>query len=1086
MNDRRDPNSSPDLSTTPADPLRADPLASTEHVPGPASTESSHPSAPPPDSLPAVPGYHVLREIARGGMGRVLAAHDLTLERDVALKVLLPGAAADRFVRESKITARLPHPGIPPVYALGTLADGSPFLAMKLIAGQTLAHELQTADRPRLLQAFAQVCQAVGFAHSRGVVHRDLKPANVMVGAFGEVQVMDWGLAKYLTGREVEGEPRSPEALTGPGAGVDPNRTTDYRDPEASINEQTQAGTVLGTPAYMAPEQARGEAADARADVFALGGILCAVLTGQPPFCGKDLPEVLRRARAGELPEAHARLDGCGADGELVALCRRCLNPAAAARPANGQAVADELTAYLDGVQQRLRQAELAEAEARARAAGEAKRRRLTLALAATVLLAVTLGGGSWLWVRSDRAAHAAQVARDANAALNRATGLREQAKAAGGGGAALFAQAREQAQRASALVENSPAEEQLRAQVRSLLAELNEEEKDQQLVAALDAAQLAQAVTVAGESRFAVERVVPRFREALRAYGLPAGEAKPEVVAARLRQRPARVRAALVAALDEWIDLASDRRFGVREPHLSWLRAVVVAVEPQDDWTRRFRSAQQQTGRAKRREALERLAAEPGVGKLPAASLERLAGSLQALGSEASALKLRRLAQQQYSGDFRANQKLGIALRTLSPPESAEAVGYLTAAVALRPESPGARLNLANALGDLGKGKEAIACYQKAIDLDPQYAAAHNNLGVAFDAAGRPNQAIACYRRAIELDPKDASVHYNLGNTLKGKGKVNEAIACFRQAIALDPRFAQAHTNLGLELAGKGQLDEAIACYRKALKIDARLIQAHVNLGLALSAKGQVDEAIASYQKAIDLAPKDAMPHGALGQALLRQGRYAEARDASARALALLPEGHPLRARASEQIQACEQMLKLEARLPGLLQGEDVVRSAEEGLALAQMCQRKRLHAAAVRFSAGAFAADPRLAFNVQAQYRYSAACSAALAAAGQGEDAAKLDDAAKARLRSQALDWLKADLAVYTRLLDAGRPEARPFLVRTLSQWKQNRDLAGIRDQAALTRLPEQEQKAFTLLWTNVAALLKKAEPLAKKEGT
>ena len=135
--------------------------------------------------LPEVPGYRVVREIARGGMGRVLAAFDLALDRDVALKVLLPGASSDRFVRESKITARLPHPGIPPVHALGMLADGSPFLAMKLIAGQTLADEMKTADRPRLLQAFTQVCQAVGFAHSRGVIHRDLKPANIMVGAFG-------------------------------------------------------------------------------------------------------------------------------------------------------------------------------------------------------------------------------------------------------------------------------------------------------------------------------------------------------------------------------------------------------------------------------------------------------------------------------------------------------------------------------------------------------------------------------------------------------------------------------------------------------------------------------------------------------------------------------------------------------------------------------------------------------------------------------------------------------------------------------------------------------------------------------------
>ncbi len=369
--------------------------------------------------LPAVPGYRVLREIARGGMGRVLAAHDLTLDRDVALKILLPGANADRFVRESKITARLSHPGIPPVHALGTLADGSPFLAMKLIAGQTLAVEMKTADRPRLLQAFTQVCQAVGFAHSRGVIHRDLKPANVMVGAFGEVQVMDWGLAKDLTSREVADEPRSSEAQTIPVVGTDANQTTDCRAPGESTDDQTQAGTVLGTPAYMAPEQARGEAADARADVFALGGILCAILTGKPPFSGKSMREVIQRAGAADLAEAHARLDDSGLDADLVALCRHCLRPVPADRPANGQAVADGLTAYLHGVQERLRAAELQRAgaesraiEAQARAHSERRARRLLLGLAASVLLGA--GVASVLAVRSYWQAQAEKEARAA------------------------------------------------------------------------------------------------------------------------------------------------------------------------------------------------------------------------------------------------------------------------------------------------------------------------------------------------------------------------------------------------------------------------------------------------------------------------------------------------------------------------------------------------------------------------------------------------------------------------------------------------------------------------------------------------
>jgi serine/threonine protein kinase len=299
-----------------------------------------------------IPGYEVGGEIARGGMGAVLAARELALDREVAIKVLLPGVAAHlavrRFVVESRITARLPHPNIPPVYALGELADGSPFLAMKLIRGRTLAELLAdrpdpSADLPRFVGVVEQVCQAVAFAHSQGIIHRDLKPSNVMVGAFGEVQVMDWGIAKDLP----PAAPGPPDA--GPAAGGVPAEVADRSRPAAPDGttalappgrtddpggaQETWAGAVLGTPAYMAPEQARGEPADARSDVFALGGVLCAVLTGGPPFPGGDAGTALRRAAAGDLADALARLDACGADAELVALARRCLSHDPAGRP---------------------------------------------------------------------------------------------------------------------------------------------------------------------------------------------------------------------------------------------------------------------------------------------------------------------------------------------------------------------------------------------------------------------------------------------------------------------------------------------------------------------------------------------------------------------------------------------------------------------------------------------------------------------------------------------------------------------------------------------------------------------------------
>jgi WD40 repeat protein/serine/threonine protein kinase len=400
-----------------------------------ASTEQSFPTDPQSGDgsasvLPKVSGYRVLHEIARGGMGKVLAAYDLTLDREVALKTLLPGSNGDRFLRESRITARLPHPGIPPVYALGTLEDGSPFLAMKLIAGQTLAEQMKSDDRPRLLQVFTQVCQAVGFAHSRHVIHRDLKPANIMIGAFGEVQVMDWGLARDMSNRDRAGESGSPTTKAVEFVGSESSESTVPFSQGESHDDRTQAGDVLGTPAYMAPEQARGEPIDARADVFALGGILCAILTGRPPFVGKSALEVIRQAMAADLTDANARLEACQADSELVSLCQRCLSPAASDRLADGQSVADGMTSYLTGVQERLqateqqRAVDLARAEEEARtqqaidekAAEQRKRRKTQRLLLGSVLGLVTaVGFGialASLWQRAERAKETAVSAQ--------------------------------------------------------------------------------------------------------------------------------------------------------------------------------------------------------------------------------------------------------------------------------------------------------------------------------------------------------------------------------------------------------------------------------------------------------------------------------------------------------------------------------------------------------------------------------------------------------------------------------------------------------------------------------------------------
>ena len=325
--------------------------------------------------------YQLIGELARGGMGAIFQGRDLDLGRDLAVKVIREEhrdhpELVRRFVEEAQIGGQLQHPGITPVHDLGRFPDGRLFIAMKLVRGRTLAALLEARggpdeDRMQFLSIFEQVCQAMAYAHSRGVIHRDLKPSNVMVGAFGEVQVMDWGLAKVLDQGGVADEERALRASDG-GSSVQTLRC-------ASEGLESRVGSVLGTPSYMAPEQARGEldTLDERADVFALGSILCEILTGQPAFAGGSAADVYNMANRADLSDACARLGACDSDVELVGLAKVCLAAAPKHRPRDAGAVVARLTAYLGGVERRLREAELAQARAETRAAGDAGRRLL-------------------------------------------------------------------------------------------------------------------------------------------------------------------------------------------------------------------------------------------------------------------------------------------------------------------------------------------------------------------------------------------------------------------------------------------------------------------------------------------------------------------------------------------------------------------------------------------------------------------------------------------------------------------------------------------------------------------------------------
>jgi serine/threonine protein kinase/Flp pilus assembly protein TadD len=1168
--------------------------------------------------------FCLIREVGRGGMGIVYEAEQVSLGRRVALKVLPFAATMDprqlqRFHNEARAAAGLHHTNIVPVYAVGQ-ERGVHFYAMQFIEGQTVAdliaelrqrhgrplsREAQpttphvpgsseapaadtapvaatsTARGPRgrtyfrhVAELGVQVAEALDHAHQLGIVHRDIKPANLLLDDRDCVWITDFGLAQFQADSRL-----------------------------------TMTGDLLGTLRYMSPEQALAKRVvlDHRTDIYSLGVTLYELMTLDPAFGGDNRQEVLCRI-AFEEPTPPRRLNGA-IPVEMQTIVLKALEKNPADRYSTAKELADDLRRFLEDRAIRARPPGLWQ-----RGMKWARRHRpLVVAATVALLASLTALAGSIGWALHDRADRETETERVVADALRESDSWQQQGR---------LPEALSAARRADGLVDSGTAGQALRQRVRARRADL-------ELLNRMDEASLAGTAAVT-DDHFDYEAVDASYAKAFREAGLDLDALSDDEAVARVKGTS--VAAELASYLDHW-GLMRFRTLGPPDP--SWRRLLSVArgADP-DDVRRRLREA----WASRRTPLMLEVAGSDDAFRLLPRTLGVLADNLLDIGAAEQAERLLREARRRYPDDFWVNQHLAFYFFEHSKPvRLEEAVRYFTVSAAVRPQSPGAHLNLGAALAKQHRLDDAIAEWREAVRLKKDYAAAHAWLGWALIQQGQPDEALAAFRDAVRFQPGNAEIHRTFGMALRDSGHLDEAVTEFQAAIRLKPAFAQAHrtladclsekglkdqaiaeyhkaldldksdasahnglgvqfaemgkpeaaiaefrkaiteyrqvislskgdadvlsdaksglvdtlVNLGVTLkemgrqveavaAGReatsikpdnlrahhylgkclyeeGQLDEAISESRKAIDLDRNCADAHALLGLALVSTWQRDDAIAELQEAIRLKPDAVMPHINLGYALINNARVDEAiaewREAArldpqsalaylnlgfgqflkeelAEALAHFKRAGELSIREPEwadasarALQECERVVKLKPTLDAILRGDERALSAADRALCAEFCARKDRNATAARLFKEAFAADPELADDIRPWgwahngHRYNAACAAAQASCGQGQDSERLTQADRARWRQQAVAWLRADIDAWRSWIARGDKPAPREMIRRLREWQHERDLAVLRDAAALAALPPAEQEACRKLWADVADVLARA---------
>lgn len=371
---------------------------------------------------------------------------------------------------------------------------------------------------------------------------------------------------------------------------------------------------------------------------------------------------------------------------------------------------------------------------------------------------------------------------------------------------------------------------------------------------------------------------------------------------------------------------------------------------------------------------------------------------------------------------------------------------------------------------------KDDITLWTHTLDVTTGNVIARKNLGDAFALKGMRREAIAQYEKALDVDPSWVSSRWNLAVLLVEEHQPDIAIDHFYKVLSVVPGTVVTHYNLASALRETGRLDEAITQYQKAIEADDRFAESRYELGTIFQELGRPEEASAQYARAIDLDRRMVRAHLALAEALMEQGLYAEASKTLTTASRFDSPFNIRREEIQKLVQRCERLVKLEQKLPDVLAGKAGPSSMQERLELAELCQfgRHAQYATAAKLYSDAFSLQPALAS--QDLLRHSAASAAARAAAGDGNGTAHLKSADRDRLRSMALEWLKADLAYWGRWATSSPAGDRIAAARALRREQHNPALASVRDPARISTLPAEQRQAWQEYWANVEAALKK----------